>query len=1048
MIQLQVLGTAEIRTASAAITPSQEIAFATALYLVLHQARPVSRARLAALLWPAAVEKVRLQRLRQTLLQLKKLGVDLVATRDTVRITADLSIDIDSAFRESNGPNWPPVIDILPGYDPCFSTTFLEWIDSLRNRLNVQLLERLIPQLETARASGDWPRANRIATYCLELDPYNETALLSRAEGLAMRGQKSAALDLLDRYIADVTPRNADVAIPARILRNRVSKYTPTAATRWLVREPQWVGRQAEMLRLTDHLSKSRQGAGRACLIEGEAGIGKTRLAAELSKFAALQGVRVERIACRRSDLSQPLSAFVTLVPRLRELPGALGVDQESLLALRRLTDFNCSSVKQEGTSEDPIGVYTNLRAAIFDLLDAVCDERPLLIVIDDVQWLDAASTALFASMLEWLTPRKVLLLFTCRGKSALEEHTLCGLISVIRVEPLVDGDARALVKEIVQLAGTEIPTEKLDWLIRTSDGNPYFLQEITKHWIDTGGVTAVPPSVAGVLDERISRISESAKHLLQACAILGENSNLERLEQILELPSYALLAGIEELSVSGMVRSAPSPDACSKTLQVRHDLLANAALNKLSLEAAAFLHRRCGTVLEREVLGPTISVSLLRACAFHWQEAGDINRAYELSVKCADYLLKIGLAADASAALEGVLGWCSTTDQQVQVLERMVDAQRLARDSTALLNTIQRIRELQENHPDWERHDTLEITEFETRRLCENRIERLFGRTLRCVYNKDLSPSHRISVAVVALKLASSLADLSEIERIYTELDPFLSDLTLDARSRLQVQIIYHTMVGDLGKAVRYAKERIAFERAHGTWLELSNAISDLSFVLRRTGPHDEIPSVLAEAYEVAISRKLFAAARDSADKLSSYLMDKDQPIANMWHERAKASHGEPNQMATTFSVSVYQTRLALFENRPEDAKKIIDLFPWEWLTDRCGLRGAAVALRLRTDIALRIEPSLLLPAIGELRSLYPRIAKMGGQDYEVSSLCAALLYIGHGELARDYLTDYVDSKRRELTPYSPALNEISARLGMVTREARCSAELLAAPA
>ena len=1030
MIRLQILGSAEIRTACAAITPSQEIAFAAGLYLLLERARPVSRAKLAGLLWPRAECSVRSHRLRQTLLQLKKTGFGLAATRDTVRIVTPVSVDADSEFEKSPWPGLFTRIDVLPGYDPAFSTTFCEWVDSVRERLHAQLLERLIPQLEIARGSGDWTRANRIAACCLELDPYNETALLSRAEGFAMRGQKSAALDLLDRYIADVTPRNADVVIPAKVLRTRVTKQIQINANRWLVREPEWVGRQAEMFVLTEKLSKARQGRGSACLIKGDAGIGKTRLASELSKFAALQGVRVERVGCRRSDVSQPLSAFIALVPRLRELPGALGADHESLLALRRLTDFSTASGTQEGGVEDPAGVYTNLRAAIFDLLDAVSGERPLLLVIDDIQWLDATSLALFAAMLEWLPTRSLLLLFTSRDASVLEEQASPGIISALQLDPLVDADARAVVSEIVRGAGTEITEESLDWLTRASDGNPYFLQEFTKHWIETNGLTEVPPSVVGVLDERISRVSNSAKQLLQACALLGENSNLERLTQILELPAYELLAAIEELTATGMVRLTSVSDASSKVLQVRHDLLANAALSKLSVPAAAFLHRRCGGVLEREVLGPTISVSLLRSCAFHWQESGDVNRAYELSIKCASYLLKIGLAADASAALEGVLAWCSTTDQQIQVLERMVEAQRLARDSAALLNTVDRIRELQGTDRSAPRHDTLEITEFETRRLCEKCLETLFARTLDCVYNRDLSPSHRICVAVVALKVASSMANLTEIERIYTELEPFLSDPTLDARARLQVQVIYHTMVGDLTDAVRFAKERIALERANGTWPELHNAMSDLGYVLRRSGPSEETTRVLAEAYELAISRKLFAVARDSADKLRSFLTEVDQPAARIWHERAKQSHGEPRQMATTFSIDVYEARFALSDNRPEEAERLIREFPWDCLVDRYGLRAAAIALRLRTQIALRANPSSLLADIKELRSLYARVAAIGGQDYEVSSLCTALLYVGDTDLARDYMVDYIANKRRELTSPSPPLQHVRAVL------------------
>ena len=86
MIVLRALGTAEIETDVARLTPSQEIVFAAALYLVVESGQRVSRARLASLIWPGAAKKPRAHRLRQTILQLKKLGFPLQVDRDTVHL--------------------------------------------------------------------------------------------------------------------------------------------------------------------------------------------------------------------------------------------------------------------------------------------------------------------------------------------------------------------------------------------------------------------------------------------------------------------------------------------------------------------------------------------------------------------------------------------------------------------------------------------------------------------------------------------------------------------------------------------------------------------------------------------------------------------------------------------------------------------------------------------------------------------------------------------------------------------------------------------------
>jgi len=633
--------------------------------------------------------------------------------------------------------------------------------------------------------------------------------------------------------------------------------------------------------------------------------------------------------------------------------------------------------------------------------------------------------------MLEWLSTRRLFLVFNSRTNSIIEDYASPGALSRINLQPLEMSEANAVVAEMIALSKTDISSDELDRLTRTSDGNPYFLLELTKHWIETGGSDEVPPSVVEVLGDRISRISLEATQLLQACAILGENANLERLDQVLELPSHQMLEALEELTSTGMVRSGTAREGEEKILQVRHDLLANAALARLNPVSSRFIHRRCGVVLEREVLGPSISVSLLRACAFHWQQAGDGKRAYDLSMKCASYLLEIGLAADASAALEGVLTFCATNEQQIQVLLRIVEAHRLARDSAALLSTIRRVRALQNADHGKECHDDLEITELEALRISAPTVGSVFSRTLVCIYNPQLNPAHRVRVAVVALKLATSLTDLAEIERIHLELRDLLADDTIDLRSRLQVQVIYHTMVGDLNEAVRFAKERIAMERRNGSWLQLSNAIMDLAFVFRRTGSQAEVPRVLSEAYQIATSRKLFAVAREYAVRLADFLLESDRSAAEIWLSRADQSHGEPDQLQTACSATAVKARLALIDNRLADAERVVKEFPWDRLADRHTWRAAAIALRLRVHIAQRRPPDSVLRDVEELRDLYIRTSIVGGQDYEVSSLCRALNYVGDFTNAQRLLTDYVSNRRREVAPFSQDLRETLSIVG-----------------
>ena len=767
------------------------------------------------------------------------------------------------------------------------------------------------------------------------------------------------------------------------------------------------------MAKLTRFLRDAQEGRGGGCLVSGEAGIGKTRLSSELAKFAELQGVRVERVACKRADMYQPLSAFVTLVPGLRELPGALGCSQKSLFWLKRLTEFDPSSEELPTRSEDSASPYTNLRSALFDLLNAVSEETCLLIIVEDVQWLDRASANLFGAILECAPAKQLFLLLNSReANNLLAESLSPRQIAVIQLKPLANAEAASLIRLMMTSVEGPAGTEDLAWLISAGDGNPFFLQELAKQWLETGQRLEVPHSVAKVLDERISRLSGVARQLMEACAVLGENSNLERVERVLEHRPHDLLAGLQELSSAGMLRAIAAKDAVTQGLLIRHDLLSIEVLNGLAPASLAFLHRRCGIALEPELLGSTISTSLLRACAFHWHHSGDSGRAYGLAVKCANHLLEIGLVLDAAKAFEGALGFCSTVESQLNVLGRIVHALRVARDWPALLPHIARIRALQDLGVPKEHHDELEIIEFEARRTTEIAITPLLSRTLTCVNDPCLPPSHRVRVACDAFKLATVLPNLKELQRAYVAIKPLLTDCTVDFRSRLQVEVVYNAMCGDLPEAVRFAKERIALERVEGGPILLANALSDLAFVLRRAGPYDEIGPALQEAYDTAIQHKFFAAARDYAERMLAFLVDTRRGGVETWLQRANDSHGDGLSVRASFSVNAYLVRIALLENRIDEAQRILQhAFDWEWVRHRKGWLAAATALRVRVHIALRTSIADIRPTVDELRQLYAETATLGGQDYEIAALCAGLLYIGERTTAEDtYETTFLN--------------------------------------
>src|SRR6266550_973709 len=584
MIELRALGTAEIHTETATLTPSQDVLFAAALYLVLERGKRVNRTHLASLLWPQVRDESRGHRLRQTILQLKKFGCAVRADRMHVSLLKDQAVaDFEDLLRDNSRIAFAGALEFMPGYNPRCSEALRDWLDTKRRECHAELSRVLVRDIEHRRLQGDWHGVEEIAAKCLKLDPFNEAAVLGQAESVAMRGAKRAAIDVLDRYISEVGDRESNLTIPASILRRRVMERIPEKPT-LSSPDADFVGREEESEILTRAFERARMGRGSAVATIGEPGIGKSRLSAEVGRFAELQGAQVHHAKCRLADLDRPLSLFVDMVPHLRELPGALGCAPETFASLKRLTEFEHRGL-DGARAFDSLVPFDGIREALFDLLASVSEERCLVLVIEDVHWLDVASAKFLTQLCGWCENRRLLLLVNSRPISNLfMDYAQNAHLRIIKLGALQSAASSALLESLVQGLGDSVQQEFVDWCLAVAEGNPFFLQELAHHWIETGHRYEAPPSVSSVLQERLSRLTPQALQVLQTCAVLGDSATIGRVERVLEYPSHQLLSAIQELSNAAMLGAQTAvSEAGACQLQPRHDFLSSAATGRLA---------------------------------------------------------------------------------------------------------------------------------------------------------------------------------------------------------------------------------------------------------------------------------------------------------------------------------------------------------------------------------------------------------------------------------------------------------------------------------
>lgn len=1020
MIVLRALGNAEIDTGLAKLTPSQEMVFAAALYLILERGKNVSRQHLASLLWPQVAEKARSHRLRQTILQLKKVGFTVTADRNNLEYSRE---DHRSDVAEVTGTAADMLaadasLGFMPGYSPTFSESFRDWVDGQREEANAHMTRRLVTELNAARTKGDWVACDRFARQCLKLDPLNESAVLAQAEASAMRGAKTQAVEILDRYLVEVGSDNPDLKLSASVLRRRITDRIPERAP-ITVRETAFVGRDLEIEALTAGLLAAHRGRGGAYLVRGEAGIGKSRLASELIKFATLEGIQTSRTTCRRSDVDRPLSVFVDLVPQLSELRGALGCSQETMSVLRGLTEFDGRATFSSLSVDDSMSAHARMRAALFDLLDAVADERSVLVVVDDVQWLDASSVRLLTELLPWAKSRKVFFVLTERlGTKGLASHFSPDDLRTLTLTPLEFRFGEAIIADVLKESSRPTTSELIQRLLSVGEGNPFFLQELGNHWLETGKQRESPPSVTAVIDERLARLSNEALLALQACAVLDVNATIERVEGVLEYQSHLLLSAIQELSVAGMLRpeGQQSPES-SEPLTVGHDLISTAALKRLAAAPLAFLHRRAGTVLERETLGDGARTAVLWACAFHWKNAGDRDRAFRAACSCAEHLLDVGLSRDASQAFERVLEYCVTDEQRLFVLSKLaISLQMCGRWDESKL-ALQKSRQLQaKTAPNASPHDDVELGLFEARWRARLEHSSLLDELKACVRADDASPSHRVLCCLLGLKVAAGINDLDAMEELYLATVPILANPTIPATCRLEVALIYHSVCGDMLKAEQAADNLRSAVRDERDARTRSRALSAVGTAYRLAGRTDDAVTVFNEAADLSFAHGFLSRMSVAILELVRfYLTREDVPRARAYMNRLESLAGTDVDFSNSNGRVYYLARLELAEGNLKAASaRYHSLAASSYLTT-VNWRAAVLAFGVILAVQQEVSAEVIRPIVADLRAAHLENRGSGGEDYEAHALAVGLRYCGDSGEAFRLLSEYAGTYRRE---------------------------------
>lgn len=468
-------------------------------------------------------------------------------------------------------------------------------------------------------------------------------------------------------------PSRERVPLPARL------SGRPTAGL---------VGRSTELESLADGFKRVAGGGGReVVVVSGEAGLGKTTLVAEAARAAFDAGACV-LFGHAEEDLATPYGmfaeAFGHLVTHaseddLRPYVADCGSDLARIVPAltRRLPDVDAPSSSDGETERYP------LYSAVVGLLRHVAAERPVVLVVDDLQWADTASLQLLRHVVGEDPALALLVLGTCRDTEVSAGHPLVDALAalwrmdrVTRVD-LQGLDDRGVVDLLEATAGHDLDepgVELAHALYRETDGNPFFLSEVLRHLVETGALyrddttsrwvsdltleeLRLPDSVREVVGARVARLGPQATRILSTAAVIGRDFDLELLTAATEVDENDVLDLLEAAEAAALVRE---PATVAGRFSFTHALIQRTLYQDLSTNRRARTHERIAEALEDLTAGrPGERVGEL---AHHWAHAmrpADVTKAV-------DYAVRAGAAALADLAPAEAVRWYGQALEQL----------------------------------------------------------------------------------------------------------------------------------------------------------------------------------------------------------------------------------------------------------------------------------------------------------------------------------------------------------------------------------------------
>ncbi len=545
-----------------------------------------------------------------------------------------------------------------------------------------RMTEVLTVVTREALATRQWREAARLAERWVAVAPLSAASNASRIEALFMAGDRELALDAFGDYRTRMAaetgqpPERELLALAERIRASKSSAPKRQATEEWYATAPSFdgslVGRDREWDALMQAWRTATDGTGRVALIEGDAGVGKSRLADDLIRWVSANGGTVLR--GRAYDVRGG-APFGTIIEALRsgiDAPGLAGTDPQWLAEVARVvpelrTRFPALANVSTPTSADGWRLFEG----IAQLLVALTEEAPVAVLVDDLQWCDADGCALLHSLIRRLDGVPVIWCLTFSAGAVERDTPAARLVRALRaipqalaivLRPLSEDDVWQLVRGLGRVSTPTGARRLASRIHEVTTGYPFYVVELLKtlfaqgwltvdpntgEWIvrqheSTDTVLTLAPSVHDAIAERIQCLPDELSAVLMSIAVSARGCRADVLSHVHGISRLRAAAAGDALVERHLAVEDDGVYRCA------HPVIARVVSDALGTARRREVHRGLALALEVAASG---AVSDPGEVARHAEQGGERAMTYR-------YAMLAAAECEARFAYAEALGW------------------------------------------------------------------------------------------------------------------------------------------------------------------------------------------------------------------------------------------------------------------------------------------------------------------------------------------------------------------------------------------------------